>query len=96
MISRNYLQTNRVGGFHMPAIDKKETKVLILSVSAQAGHVRAAQAIEAAIGRWYEDINPIHMDLMELHHLRMSCNGASDDSYITHSRPGKTECQFPS
>jgi processive 1,2-diacylglycerol beta-glucosyltransferase len=50
----------------MPAINKKKTKVLILSVSAGAGHVRAAQAIEAAIGRWYEDINPIHMDLMEL------------------------------
>lgn len=49
----------------MPVKNKKR-KVLILSVSAGAGHVRAAQALEAAIGWWYEDIDAIHMDLMEL------------------------------
>jgi processive 1,2-diacylglycerol beta-glucosyltransferase len=50
----------------MPTKSKKRTKILVLSVSAGAGHVRAAQALEAAIGRWYEDIDVTHMDLMEL------------------------------
>jgi processive 1,2-diacylglycerol beta-glucosyltransferase len=50
----------------MPVNCEKRTKILILSVSAGAGHVRAAQALEAAIGRWYEDIDAIHIDLMEL------------------------------
>ena len=45
---------------------KKGTKVLILSVSAGAGHVRAAQALEATIERWYEDIDAVHVDIMEL------------------------------
>ena len=45
---------------------KKGTKVLILSVSAGAGHVRAAQALEATIERWYEDIDAVHLDIMEL------------------------------
>jgi processive 1,2-diacylglycerol beta-glucosyltransferase len=44
----------------------KKRKILILSVSAGAGHVRAAQAIEAAIERWYEGMDAVHMDLMEL------------------------------
>ena len=50
----------------MPLKSKKRTKVLILSVSAGAGHVRAAQALEAAIERWYEEIDAVHIDLMEL------------------------------
>lgn len=50
----------------MPVTYEKRTKVLILSVSAGAGHVRAAQALEAAIGRWYKDIDSVHVDVMEL------------------------------
>jgi processive 1,2-diacylglycerol beta-glucosyltransferase len=50
----------------MPAKNKKKTKVLVLSVSAGAGHVRAAQALEAAIGRWYKNVDVVHIDLMEL------------------------------
>jgi processive 1,2-diacylglycerol beta-glucosyltransferase len=50
----------------MSAKSKKKTKVLVLSVSAGAGHVRAAQALEAAIGRWYKNVDVVHIDLMEL------------------------------
>jgi processive 1,2-diacylglycerol beta-glucosyltransferase len=50
----------------MPAKSKKRTKILVLSVSAGAGHVRAAQALEAAIGRWYQNVDVVHIDLMEL------------------------------
>ena len=50
----------------MPVKNKKRTKILILSVSAGAGHVRAAQALEAAIERWYKDIDAVHIDLMEM------------------------------
>lgn len=50
----------------MPVKSKKGTKVLILSVSAGAGHVRAAQALETAIERWHEDIDAVHVDIMEL------------------------------
>jgi processive 1,2-diacylglycerol beta-glucosyltransferase len=50
----------------MPVKNGKRTKVLILSVSAGAGHVRAAQALEASLGRWYENVDAVHMDIMEL------------------------------
>lgn len=40
-------------------------KLLILSVSAGAGHVRAAEAIRAAAADRYPGIEAIHMDLME-------------------------------
>jgi hypothetical protein len=45
---------------------KGRTKILVLSVSAGVGHVRAAQAFEATIGRWYKAIDVVHVDLMEL------------------------------
>ena len=41
-------------------------KILILSVSAGAGHVRAAQALQAAAEKWYPGVEAIHIDLMEL------------------------------
>ena len=41
-------------------------KVLVISVSAGAGHVRAAQALEAAALRWYPETEVTHIDLMEL------------------------------
>jgi hypothetical protein len=47
----------------MPAKSKRKTTVLVLSVSAAAGHVRVAQALEAAIGWWYKDINVFNIDL---------------------------------
>lgn len=45
------------------AIRKK--KLLILSVSAGAGHVRAAEALRAAAAETHPDVEAIHIDLME-------------------------------
>ncbi len=39
--------------------------LLILSVSAGAGHVRAAEALRAHAGEAYPDVKAIHLDLME-------------------------------
>lgn len=41
-------------------------KIAILSVSAGAGHVRAAQALQAAAEKWYPGVETVHIDLMEL------------------------------
>jgi processive 1,2-diacylglycerol beta-glucosyltransferase len=41
-------------------------KIVVLSVSAGAGHVRAAQALQAAAERWYPDVEVTHIDVMEL------------------------------
>lgn len=41
-------------------------KIAILSVSAGAGHVRAAQALQAAAERYYPGVEAVHVDLMEL------------------------------
>jgi processive 1,2-diacylglycerol beta-glucosyltransferase len=41
-------------------------KIAVLSVSAGAGHVRAAQALQAAAERWYPDVEVTHIDVMEL------------------------------
>jgi processive 1,2-diacylglycerol beta-glucosyltransferase len=41
-------------------------KVAIFSVSAGAGHVRAAQALQAAAERWYPGVETVHVDLMDL------------------------------
>ena len=41
-------------------------KILILSVSAGAGHVRAAQALQAAAEKWFPGVEAVHVDLMEL------------------------------
>jgi processive 1,2-diacylglycerol beta-glucosyltransferase len=44
----------------------KPQKIAILSVSAGAGHVRAAQALQAAAEKWYPGVETVHIDLMEL------------------------------
>ncbi|RII25631.1 MAG: galactosyldiacylglycerol synthase [Geobacter sp.] len=44
----------------------KRQKIAILSVSAGAGHVRAAQALQAAAEKWYPGVEAVHVDLMEL------------------------------
>ncbi len=41
-------------------------KIAILSVSAGAGHVRAAQALQAAVEKYYPGVETVHIDLMEL------------------------------
>ena len=41
-------------------------KIAILSVSAGAGHVRAAQALQAAAEKYYHGVEAVHIDLMEL------------------------------
>lgn len=64
----------------MPMKSRKGTKMLILSVSAGAGHVRAAQALEAAIERWYEDIEAVHVDVVEL--VSPIFRKAYTDSYL--------------
>lgn len=46
--------------------DSRKQKIAIFSVSAGAGHVRAAQALEAAAVKWYPDVETVHVDLMEL------------------------------
>ncbi len=47
-----------------PTAEKQ--KIAILSVSAGAGHVRAAQALQAAAERYYPGVEAVHVDLMEL------------------------------
>jgi len=41
-------------------------RIAIFSVSAGSGHVRAAQALQAAAGLWYPDVEVVHVDLMDL------------------------------
>jgi len=41
-------------------------RIAVFSVSAGSGHVRAAQALQAAAARWYPDVELLHVDLMEL------------------------------
>jgi len=41
-------------------------RIAVFSVSAGSGHVRAAQALQAAAARWYPDVEVVHVDLMEL------------------------------
>lgn len=49
------------------AIDSENIqKIAILSVSAGAGHVRAAQALQAAAEKYYPGVETLHIDLMEL------------------------------
>jgi processive 1,2-diacylglycerol beta-glucosyltransferase len=40
-------------------------KILLLSVSAGAGHVRAAEALRVAAGHYGEDIEALHLDVMD-------------------------------
>lgn len=44
----------------------KPQKIAIFSVSAGAGHVRAAQALQAAAARWHPGVETVHVDLMDL------------------------------
>lgn len=44
----------------------KKQKIAVFSVSAGAGHVRAAQALQATAERWYPGVDVVHVDLMEL------------------------------
>ena len=46
--------------------ENHKSVVAILSVSAGAGHVRAAQALQAAAQKWYPGVETVHIDLMEL------------------------------
>jgi processive 1,2-diacylglycerol beta-glucosyltransferase len=43
----------------------RKKKLLLLSVSAGAGHLRAAEALRAAAAETHPDVEAIHMDLME-------------------------------
>jgi processive 1,2-diacylglycerol beta-glucosyltransferase len=45
---------------------RKKQKILVLSVSAGAGHVRAAEALKASALKWFNDVEVIHVDVMEL------------------------------
>ncbi len=47
-------------------VTKRRTRVAIFSVSAGAGHVRAAQAIEAAARAWFPDVEATHVDVLTL------------------------------
>ncbi len=40
--------------------------IVVLSVSAGAGHVRAAQALQASAERWHPDTQVTHIDVMDL------------------------------
>jgi processive 1,2-diacylglycerol beta-glucosyltransferase len=44
----------------------RKRKIAVFSVSAGAGHVRAAQALQAAAERWYPDVEVTHIDVMDL------------------------------
>ncbi len=44
----------------------KPKKIALFSVSAGAGHVRAAQALQSAAERWYPGVEAVHIDLMDL------------------------------
>lgn len=44
----------------------KNERIAIFSVSAGSGHVRAAQALQAAADKWYPDVDVVHVDLMKL------------------------------
>ncbi|HYO44547.1 MAG TPA: glycosyltransferase [Candidatus Limnocylindrales bacterium] len=45
---------------------ERRTRIAIFSVSAGAGHVRAAQAIEAAAGAWFPEVEATHVDVLTL------------------------------
>lgn len=45
---------------------QRVTRIAIFSVSAGAGHVRAAAALEAAARAWFPDVQATHVDLMSI------------------------------
>ncbi len=64
----------------MSSATAKPRKIAIFSVSAGAGHVRAAQALQAAAARWYPDTETVHIDLME--HVSKLFRKVYTDTYI--------------
>jgi processive 1,2-diacylglycerol beta-glucosyltransferase len=44
----------------------KPVKIALFSVSAGAGHMRAAQALQAAIEKWCPRVEAVHIDVMDL------------------------------
>jgi processive 1,2-diacylglycerol beta-glucosyltransferase len=46
--------------------DKEKQKILVFSVSAGAGHIRAAEAIKAGSMKWFDNLDVMHIDVMEL------------------------------
>lgn len=44
----------------------KRTRIVLFSVSAGAGHVRAAQAIQAGAKLWHPELKVVHIDFMDL------------------------------
>jgi len=50
----------------MTSQSSNRKKLAVFSVSAGAGHLRAAQALVAAAGCWYPEVEAVHIDLMEL------------------------------
>jgi processive 1,2-diacylglycerol beta-glucosyltransferase len=44
----------------------KKERIVVFSVSAGSGHVRAAQALQSTAEKWYPDTDVLHIDLMEL------------------------------
>jgi processive 1,2-diacylglycerol beta-glucosyltransferase len=53
-------------GYHLRMTSNKSQRLLVLSVSAGAGHVRAAQAIEAAALTAPRPVSATHIDLLTL------------------------------
>ena len=60
--------------------DTGKTTILALSVSAGAGHVRAAQALQAAAARYRPEVEVVHVDVMEL--VSKLFRKAYADSYL--------------
>jgi len=64
----------------MTGLYGKKQKILVLSVSAGAGHVRAAEALKASSLKWFDDADVIHVDVMEL--VSKLFRNVYADSYI--------------
>lgn len=50
----------------MKGMRMKSRKIALFSVSAGAGHVRAAQALQAAAEKWFPEVETVHVDVMDL------------------------------
>ena len=62
-------------------------KVLLTSVSAGSGHVRAAEAIQAAYWRSRPDVKAIHIDVMNFVSPGFSCLYAGGYSFAVNRAP---------
>ncbi len=58
----------------------KPRRIAIFSVSAGAGHVRAAQALQAAAAKWYPETETVHVDIMD--HVPNLFRKVYTDTYI--------------